>query len=81
MSSSDDLDKRLEEMRKKVGQNFDDFIKQHKIEMIQQYRSEYHRALALADQASERGDIYEAHLHLKMAKHAKELIRLQEESD
>jgi hypothetical protein len=35
----------------------------------------------LADQASKRVDIYEAHLHLNTAKHAKEFIRLERESN
>jgi len=68
-------------MHKKTGQNFDDFMKQHRKEMIQLYENEFKRALALADQASKRGDIYEAYLHLNTAKHAKEFIRLERESD
>ena len=75
----DENDRKLEETSKRLPENFDDFIKRHKQEMIQLCQNEFNSALRLTEECTKRGDIIEANLHLQRARHARDLIKLEKE--
>jgi hypothetical protein len=75
----DENDRKLEETSKRLPENFDDFIKRHKQEMIQLYQNEFNSALRLTEECTKRWDIMEANLHLQRARHARDLIKLEKE--
>jgi flagellin-specific chaperone FliS len=75
----DENDRKLEETLKKLPENFDDFMKRHKHEMIQLFQDEFNSALRLTKECIKRGDIIEANLLLQRARHARDLIKLEKE--
>jgi flagellin-specific chaperone FliS len=73
----DENDRKLEETSKRLPENFDDFMKRHKQEIIQLYQNEFNSVLRLTEESIKRGDIIEANLHLQRARHARDLIKLE----
>ena len=55
--------------------NMDD--EQHNKEMIQSYQHKFDEALRLAEECIKREDITQAIFHLQIARHAKDLIRME----
>ena len=75
----DENDRELEEISERLPENFDDFMKRHKQEIIQLYQNEFNSTLRLTEESIKRGDIIEANLHLQKARHARDLIKLEKE--
>ena len=75
----DENDIELEEISERLPENFDDFMKRHKQEIIQLYQNEFNSTLRLTEESIKRGDIIEANLHLQRARHARDLIKLEKE--
>jgi hypothetical protein len=57
--------------------NMDD--EQHNKEMIQSYQHKFDEASILAEESIKRQDITQAIFHLQIARHAKDLIRMEKD--
>jgi hypothetical protein len=74
-SDNDENDKKLDDLLKKLGKNFEDFIKRERNDIMQRYQYEFDEATRLAEECSKKEDFVSANIHYERAIHANDLMK------